>query len=76
MPHLLKADIDAAYHRIPIMPEHRWEVAVTFMHEGRIWVVQHVSMPFGATSLVHAWDRAAKLILKIARVLLKLSLLA
>ena len=33
-------------------------------------------MPFGATSSVHAWDRVAKLILKIARVLLRLPVLA
>ena len=37
---------------------------------------QHLSMPFGATSAVHAWDRVAKLILKVARVLLCIPVIA
>ena len=28
LPHLFKADIDAAYRRIPLAPEHRWAAAV------------------------------------------------
>jgi hypothetical protein len=42
-----------------------------FRHLGVVWIVRHVSMPFGALSSVHAWDRVAKLLLRIARVLLR-----
>ena len=44
-------------------------------HNGRIVLAQHVSMPFGAVSSVHAWDRVAKLLCRIARVLLKIPML-
>ena len=58
------------------MPDHRWAAGVTFQHVGQTFVAQHMAMPFGASSAVHAWDRIAKLILKIARTLLRLPVLA
>ena len=70
VPHLFKADIDSAYRRVPIRADHRWAAGVVFLHQGIAVAAQHLSMPFGATSAVHAWDRVAKLILKVARVLL------
>ena len=30
VPHLYKADIDAAFRRVPIKPEHRWACGVAF----------------------------------------------
>ena len=44
-------------------------------HEGNIFISKHVVMPFGAISAVHAWDRIAKLLRTIGRVLLKLPIL-
>ena len=75
-PHLVKADIDAAYRRVPIDPADRWAAAVAFTCKGKVVLAQHAAMPFGAVSSVHAWDRVAKLLLRVARVLLKMPLLA
>ena len=54
---LMKADIDAAFRRIPIKPEH-WPFAFVFFHTMHgIMVAGHYAMPFGAVASVHAWDR-------------------
>ena len=94
-PHLLKADVDSAYRRIPIMPSHRWAASIALRlvqhcsfpisawhnilkivrHRDDTLISSHLAMPFGAISSVHAWDRVAKLLRKIARVLLKMPLL-
>lgn len=75
VPEFVKADIKAACRRIPIRPDHRWAAAVCWAEAGGIKVAQHLAMPFGAISSVHAWDRVAKLLLAIGRKLLKLPLL-
>jgi len=75
VPSLWKADIDAAFRRLPLDPEHRWAGAVAFKHAGRAWVAHHYSAPFGATSSVHAWERVGHLLRRIARRLLALPVL-
>ena len=54
---LLKADIDSAFRRLPIEPEHRNLAHVAFRAEGVTKVFGHNAMPFGAIASVHAWDR-------------------
>ena len=72
VPSLWKADIDAAFRRVPLKPSHRWAAGVTFIHEGVAWVSVHNAAPFGATSSVHSWEREGELICKIARRMLGL----
>ena len=36
VPHLWKADIDAAFRRIPIKPEERWMCGIAFMVDGQV----------------------------------------
>ncbi len=72
---LWKADIDAAYRRVPICPEHRWAAGVTFAHEGMKYISQHFTFPFGARAAVHAWDRVGSLLTSIARRILHLPIL-
>ena len=74
-PHLFKADVDAAYRRIPVAPEHRWAMYVVFPHQGVPVVSGHLSAPFGASASVHAWDRVGALLCYLGRTLLKLPLL-
>ena len=62
-----KADIDAAYRRVPIQPDHRWAAGVAFKHRGVIYTSTHFAFPFGAKSAVHAWDRVGALLTSIAR---------
>ena len=53
-----KADIDSAFRRLPLKPEHRdlaW--AVWRMDKTHMAVAKHFSMPFGAIASVHYWDR-------------------
>ena len=54
---LWKADIDSAYRRIPLKPEHLKYAWVVFKDNGETIVAQHASCPFGAVSSVHNWDR-------------------
>ena len=74
-PLVVKADIDAAHRRSPIMPLHRWASYVAFRCDGQTTNWQHLAMAFGATVAVHAWDRVGSLLCHIARVLLKTPLL-
>ena len=43
-----KADIDAAFRRIPIRPDHRHLAHVVYQLHGEPWTVRHNAMPFGA----------------------------
>ena len=43
IPALWKADIDAAFRRIPISPRHRGLAWVTFKHKGKTYVARHHS---------------------------------
>ena len=72
VPALWKADVDAAFRRIPLRPEHRWAAAVVFKCLQELVVAIHNACPFGATSSVHNWERLGTLICNIARRILKL----
>ncbi len=54
---LLKADIDAAYRRIPIRDRHLEYGYVVFLYQGTPMISGHLAMPFGAVASVHNWDR-------------------
>lgn len=45
---LFKADIDSAFRRIPLRPEHRRFAWVIYCFAGVTWGAQHVALPFGA----------------------------
>ena len=54
---LFKADIDSAYRRIPIRPDHREFAHILFKAEGKMFCSGHIGMPFGSVASVHNWDR-------------------
>ena len=37
VPHLMKADVDAAFRRIPVKPDERWMCGIAFMVDGQVW---------------------------------------
>ena len=55
-----KADIDAAFRRVPLCPAHRRFGHICFRHKGRVYVAEHYSMMFGSIASVHNWDRVGK----------------
>ena len=59
VPGLMKADVDSAFRRIPVLPEHRWTCGVCFLVMGVIYAAVHAACPFGAVASVHAWERWA-----------------
>ena len=75
IPMLWKADIDAAYRRIPVMPEDRELLHVAVLHEGVTMVARHHAAPFGAVASVHAWERCGALLWHIACAILHLPVL-
>ena len=72
VPHPFKVDIDSAYCRVPIQPQHRWAANVIFAHNDTTYVAGHLAMPFGATSSVFGWSRVGAALVRILRVLLKI----
>ena len=34
---LMKADVDAAFRRIPVKPDERWMCGIAFMVDGQVW---------------------------------------
>ena len=66
-PGLWKADIDGAFRRIPVRPEHRWATAVAYVYRGAAMTSTHNGMPFGASSSVVAWHRVGEVLAHIAR---------
>jgi hypothetical protein len=74
VPGFWKADVDKAYRRIPVAPEHRWLLWVVFQHKGQRWLARHNAMPFGCVASVHAWDRVGAFLRHLGRVVLKLPL--
>ena len=67
-----KADIDCAYRRLPLLPEHRRHARVAFRCDGGVKIFQHCALPFGAISSVHHWERIGALLCAIARRILHL----
>lgn len=72
---LFKADIDSAYRRVPLLPEHRKYANIMFLFNDVVYVCAHLAMMFGAVASVHAWHRVACLLRAIARRCLKLPML-
>ena len=35
-PHLMKADVDSAFRRVPVKPDERWMCGVAFMVNGQV----------------------------------------
>ena len=73
-PCLWKADIDAAYRRIPVYASHRCLLGVVFMVKGVIWFAQHIACPFGLSGSVYAWDHLGALLRAIAVKVLRIPL--
>ena len=75
-PHcLIKADIDAAYRRVPLKAADRWAAVIAFKADGQWLQSEHWAMPFGAVGSVVAWDRIGAMIAHIAATLLHLPIL-
>jgi hypothetical protein len=72
VPSLWKADIDAAFRRVPIIWEHIAAAGIAWILAGVIWISTHLAMPFGAASSVWAWHRIGALLCSIARKVLHL----
>ena len=67
MPVLWKRDIGMAFRRLAIATQHLDLSWVVFMAEGVAMVAQHLAMPFGTTSAVHAWHRTGAFLLAAVR---------
>ena len=65
-------DVNSAYRRVPLQPDHRWAAYVVFMLNNLVYVAGHLAMPFGATSSVHSWNRVGAALVVILRVVLKI----
>ena len=72
---LYKVDVDSAFRRIPIWPDHRKYASVILSVDGSTLTSTHLSMMFGSTASVHAWHRVASLIKAVARRILHLPVL-
>ena len=67
VPGLWKADVDAAFRRIPLRADHKWAAGITYVHDGVTYVASHHGMPFGATSSVYAWHCVGEFLAHVAR---------
>ena len=67
VPHVWKADIDAAYRRVPVRDEDRWATGTAFKHGDSIWLAEHLATPFGSIGSVYAWYRIGACIATLAR---------
>jgi len=72
---LWKADIDAAFRRIPLAPHHRNFAYVVFLFQNRPVIAGHMAAMFGGVSSVFHWERVGELVKSIARRLLHLPVL-
>ena len=75
LPSFFKADIDAAFRRVPLEPGQRHLCWVVFRAEGQTWCACHYAACFGAMSSVHSWDRVGSLVTHIVRWAAKVALL-
>ena len=74
LPGLFKADMSAAFHRIPLKPAHRWAAGVAYKAGDVVWVSWHRACMFGATSSVYNWERLGALLATILIRVLKICL--
>ena len=54
---LWKADIDSAFRRIPIKPEHRDFAWICFKYNDHVVAARHLALMFGSVASVHHWER-------------------
>ena len=66
IPGLIKADVNAAFRRLPLKPDHRWAAAVAYKLADKIMVSLHNACMFGASSSVYNWERLGELITVVA----------
>ena len=69
---LWKADIDAAYRRVPVAPGDRWMAGVAYRVGGKLHRALHLAQPFGFVGSVYNWDRVGAMVGHIAMSLLRL----
>ena len=62
-----QADIDSAFRRIPIRPDHRMYANVVFKCNDQTLVAQHLSVMFGSVASVHHWERVGTHILSLSQ---------
>ena len=74
-PSLWKADIDSAFRRVPVLPEHRWLLWVVVATSSGIFAARHNALPFGCTGSVHCWNRIGALLAHVAVVCLRIPIL-
>ena len=67
-----KADIKAAFRRIPISAEQRHLMTSAFKTKEKKIIVEHNAMPFGTIGSVHGWHRIGQLLWHIITTLLKI----
>ena len=67
-PLLWKRDIESAFRKLPIEVDHHDLTYVVFMVHGEAFVAQHIAMPFGTTSAVHAWHRTGTWLSTVLRI--------
>jgi len=65
LPGLFKADVSAAFRRIPLRPDHAWAAGVVYRQGNSVWVSWHKACMFGATSSVYNWERIGALLTSI-----------
>ena len=70
-----KADVDAAYRRVPVASSCLNLVWIVFLVNGITWASCHRSLAFGLVAAVHAWNRVGACLTHICRQLLKIPLL-
>ena len=75
VPWLWKADVDAAFRRVPLLGAHVWAAGVAYLLDGVAWCSFHYATPFGATSSVWAWHRIGAMLEYLARKLLHIPVL-
>ena len=75
LPRLWKADIDAAFRRVPIKEDDRWAAWVAFLLDGKVLTARHIGLMFGSVGSVHGWGRVGALIRHVAREWLMLPVL-
>ena len=56
----MQADIDSAFRRIPIRPEHRAYSNIVFKCNDHTIIARHLSLMFGSVASVHHWERVGE----------------
>ena len=66
VPAMWKCDVDAAFRRVPVHPEHRWMLWAVVLLGGSCVAAQHYALPFGCVASVHAWNRIGGFLAHVA----------